>query len=170
MASCHAQARYASTDDQDSDALALVRAHWPAFRERLKERAARCRIVRDELEAFGHLRRLRTVLGGAVPPLRRQPAVPFASRAGHLPLVHGPALRAVGTSPRQPAGLADARPRLRHAAARAPPVDGRVRRRLERVCRYLLRPPFALDAVQRTLTGGTVHFKKPDWFGATFAP
>ena len=27
-------------------------------------------------------------------------------------------------------------------------VDGRDRKRLERVCRYLLRPPFAHDAVQ----------------------
>ncbi len=47
-----------------------------------------------------------------------------------------------------------------------------VRRRstLERVCRYLLRPPFALDAVQRTPDGQVrVHFKKPNRFGATFA-
>jgi hypothetical protein len=29
-------------------------------------------------------------------------------------------------------------------------VDGRDRRRIERVCRYLLRPPFAYDAVTRT--------------------
>ena len=49
-------------------------------------------------------------------------------------------------------------------------VDGRDRKRLERVCRYLLRPPFALDAVQRTADGQVrVHFKKPNRFGATFA-
>jgi hypothetical protein len=49
-------------------------------------------------------------------------------------------------------------------------VDGRDRKRLERVCRYLLRPPFALDAVQRTHDGQVrVHFKKPNRFGATFA-
>ena len=49
-------------------------------------------------------------------------------------------------------------------------VDGRDRNRLERVCRYLLRPPFALDAVQRTADGQVrVHFKKPNRFGATFA-
>ncbi len=49
-------------------------------------------------------------------------------------------------------------------------VDGRDRKRLERVCRYLLRPAFALDAVQRTADGQVrVHFKKPNRFGATFA-
>ena len=49
-------------------------------------------------------------------------------------------------------------------------VDGRDRKRLERVCRYLLRPPFALGAVQRTADGQVrVHFKKPNRFGATYA-
>jgi len=49
-------------------------------------------------------------------------------------------------------------------------VDGRDRKRLERVCRYLLRPPFALDDVQRTADGQVrVHFKKPNRFGATDA-
>ena len=49
-------------------------------------------------------------------------------------------------------------------------VDGRDRKRLERVCRYLLRPPFALDAVARTPDGQVrVRFKKPNRFGATFA-
>ncbi len=49
-------------------------------------------------------------------------------------------------------------------------VDGRDRKRLERVCRYLLRPPFALDAVARTPDGQVrVHFKKPNRLGATFA-
>ena len=49
-------------------------------------------------------------------------------------------------------------------------VDGRDRKRLERVCRYLLRPPFALNAVQRTADGQVrVHFKKPNRFGATYA-
>ena len=49
-------------------------------------------------------------------------------------------------------------------------VDGRDRKRLERVCRYLLRPPFALEAVARTPDGQVrVHFKKPNRFGATFA-
>ena len=49
-------------------------------------------------------------------------------------------------------------------------VDGRDRKRLERVCRYLLRPPFALEAVQRTADGQVrVHFKKPNRFGATYA-
>ena len=32
-------------------------------------------------------------------------------------------------------------------------VDGRDRSRLERICRYLLRPPFAQDAIQRTGDG-----------------
>ena len=49
-------------------------------------------------------------------------------------------------------------------------VDGRDRKRLERVCRYLLRPAFALGAVQRTADGQVrVHFKKPNRFGATYA-
>jgi hypothetical protein len=49
-------------------------------------------------------------------------------------------------------------------------VDGRDRSRLERVCRYLLRPPFAQDAIERTADGQVrVHFKKPNRFGATYA-
>ena len=32
-------------------------------------------------------------------------------------------------------------------------VDGRDRRRLERLCKYLLRPPFAVDAVHRLPDG-----------------
>ena len=53
MASCHAQARYVPRTTQDSDALALVREHWPAFRERLEKRAGSLPgFVRDELEAF----------------------------------------------------------------------------------------------------------------------
>jgi hypothetical protein len=39
-------------------------------------------------------------------------------------------------------------------------VDGRDRRRLERVCKYLLRPPFALDAVHR-LPDGRVRLDLP---------
>ncbi len=80
-------------------------------------------------------------------------------------------LRAVGPSP---CAASPASPMLvrgfgmqLHAAVT---VDGRDRKRLERVCRYLLRPPFALDAVQRTPDGQVrVHFKKPNRFGATFA-
>ena len=80
-------------------------------------------------------------------------------------------LRAVGPSPCEPR---PASPMLvrgfgmqLHAAVT---VDGRDRKRLERVCRYLLRPPFALGAVQRTPDGQVrVHFKKPNRFGATFA-
>lgn len=50
-------------------------------------------------------------------------------------------------------------------------VDGRDRKRLERVCRYLLAPPFAHDAVQ-ALPGGRrvrVHFKVPWRSGAAHA-
>ena len=53
MAGCHAQARYVPRTTQGSDALALVREHWPAFRERLEERAGSLPgFVRDEVEAF----------------------------------------------------------------------------------------------------------------------
>ncbi|HHH29966.1 MAG TPA: hypothetical protein ENK57_16700, partial [Polyangiaceae bacterium] len=53
VASCHAQARYVPRPTQGSDALALVREHWPAFRQRLEERAGSLPgFVRDELEAF----------------------------------------------------------------------------------------------------------------------
>jgi len=53
VARCHAQARYVPRTTQDRDALALVRAHWPAFRERLEERAGSLPgFVRDELEGF----------------------------------------------------------------------------------------------------------------------
>jgi hypothetical protein len=47
-------------------------------------------------------------------------------------------------------------------------VDGRDRRRLERLCRYLLRPPFAHDAVTALPDGRVrVHFKRPDRRGVT---
>ena len=63
-------------------------------------------------------------------------------------------LRAVGPSPcpAPPASpmLARGFGMQLHAAVT---IDGRDRERLERVCRYLLRPPFALDAVQRTADG-----------------
>ena len=49
-------------------------------------------------------------------------------------------------------------------------VDDRDRKRLERVCRYLLPPPFALGAVQRTADGQVrEYFKKPSRNGATYA-
>jgi hypothetical protein len=49
-------------------------------------------------------------------------------------------------------------------------VDGRDRKRLERICRYLLRPPFAHDAVGYTPDGQVrVHFKAPSKSGATYA-
>ncbi len=335
VASCHAQARYVPRTTQDSDALALVREHWPAFRERLEERAGSLpRFVRDELEGFitcgdfehgflvAQCRRCRDSLRvpfacksrGICPSCmgrrmaetaallveHRLPAVPwrqwvlsfegpmavrlgydrqllgrdclrFAKRAMqtlrqqskrehglrsssnlhpgvlivvqrfrsdlglfvHLhalvtdgcfeaPAVAGDAavfmpaiglgeqdllrtlqrlhadlaehleeasdgepvdealvacvqlglpLRAVGPSP---CAAPPASPMLvrgfgmqLHAAVT---VDGRDRKRLERVCRYLLRPPFALDAVQRTAGGQVrVHFKKPNRLGATFA-
>ena len=46
-------------------------------------------------------------------------------------------------------------------------VDGRDRKQLERICRYLLRPPFAHDAVT-ALPGGRVRvsFKAP-WRSGT---
>ena len=49
-------------------------------------------------------------------------------------------------------------------------VDGRDRKQLERLCRYMLRPPFAHDAVQ-ALEGGRVrvHFKAPWRSGAAHA-
>ena len=39
-------------------------------------------------------------------------------------------------------------------------IDGRDRKRLERLCRYLLRPPFAQDAIQR-LEHGRVRLHLP---------
>jgi hypothetical protein len=49
-------------------------------------------------------------------------------------------------------------------------IDGRDRKRLERICRYLLRPPFAHDAVEYTPDGQVrVHFKAPSKSGATYA-
>jgi hypothetical protein len=49
-------------------------------------------------------------------------------------------------------------------------VDGRDRKQLERLCRYMLRPPFAHDAVE-ALQGGRVrvHFKAPWRSGAAHA-
>ena len=49
-------------------------------------------------------------------------------------------------------------------------VDGRDRKQLERLCRYMLRPPFAHDAVE-ALEGGRVrvHFKAPWRSGAAHA-
>ena len=49
-------------------------------------------------------------------------------------------------------------------------VDGSDRKQLERVCRYLLRPPFAHDAVQALPDGRVrVHFKAPWRSGAAHA-
>ncbi len=49
-------------------------------------------------------------------------------------------------------------------------VDGRDRKRLERVCRYLLRPPFAHDAAKALPDGRVrVHFKAPWRSGAAHA-
>jgi len=48
-------------------------------------------------------------------------------------------------------------------------VDGRDRRRLERVCKYLLRPAFAHDAVVAMPDGNVrIHFKRATRTGATF--
>jgi hypothetical protein len=48
-------------------------------------------------------------------------------------------------------------------------VDGRDRKRLERVARYLLRPPFAHDAVTALPDGRVrIHFKRPSKSGATY--
>jgi hypothetical protein len=48
-------------------------------------------------------------------------------------------------------------------------VDGRDRKQLERVCRYLLRPAFAHDAVVAMPDGQVrIHFKQPSRTGATF--
>ncbi|MCP5065959.1 MAG: hypothetical protein GY946_05270 [bacterium] len=49
-------------------------------------------------------------------------------------------------------------------------VDGRDRKRLERICRYLLRPAFAHDAV-RALPDGRVRilYRQPSRSGKTFA-
>jgi hypothetical protein len=50
---CHARAQYVPRSTQESDALALVREHWRAFRERFEERAGSLpAFVREELEAF----------------------------------------------------------------------------------------------------------------------
>ena len=48
-------------------------------------------------------------------------------------------------------------------------VDGRDRRRLERLCRYLLRPPFAQDAVKARPDGQVrIYYKQPTRHGSTF--
>ena len=53
-----------------------------------------------------------------------------------------------------------------HAAST---VDGRDRKRLERVCRYLLRPPFAHDAIEALPDGRVrIHFSRPTRVGARF--
>ena len=80
-------------------------------------------------------------------------------------------LRAAAPSPREPPPasplLVTAFGMQLHAAVT---TGGRDRSRLERLCRYLLRPPFAQDAVQRTADGRVrVHFKKPTRTGATYA-
>lgn len=79
-----------------------------------------------------------------------------------------PPLRAVLTEQPHPAPMhVSAFGMQLHAAVT---VDGRDRNRLERVCRYLLRPPFAHDAVERTADGQVrVHFKAPSKSGATHA-
>jgi len=162
VAGCHAQAQYVPRTTQGSDALALVLEHWPAFRDRLEERAGSLPgFVRDELEAFMTCGDFEHLEGDSEPvdeslvacvqlalPLRAVGPSPCESRPDSPMLVRGFGMQL-------------------HAAVS---VDGRDRKRLERVCRYLLRPPFALDAVQRTADGQVwVHFKKPNRFGATYA-
>ena len=79
-----------------------------------------------------------------------------------------PTLRALHTTPPAPKPMtASAFGMQLHAAVT---TDGRDRRRLERMCRYLLRPAFAHDAVQAMPDGSVrVHFKQPTKTGATFA-
>jgi hypothetical protein len=49
-------------------------------------------------------------------------------------------------------------------------VEGHDRKRLERVCRYLLRPAFSHDAIERTSDGQVrVHFKASSTSGSTYA-
>jgi hypothetical protein len=84
-----------------------------------------------------------------------------------LPGLPGPGLRAVADSPPAPRPMtASAFGMSLHAATC---VDGRDRRQLERVCRYLLRPAFAHDAVVAMPDGQVrIHFKQPSRTGATF--
>ena len=49
-------------------------------------------------------------------------------------------------------------------------VDGRDRRQLERICRGMLRPSFAHDAIEAPGDGRVrIHFKVPSRRGAAFA-
>jgi hypothetical protein len=79
-----------------------------------------------------------------------------------------PPLRVVLTEPQRPAPmLVSAFGMHLHAAVT---VDGHDRKRLERVCRYMLRPAFSHDAVERTADGQVrVHFKAPSKSAATYA-
>ena len=81
--------------------------------------------------------------------------------------LRGPHLAAVAPDTEPPPHTVSAYDMHLHAATT---VDGRDRRRLERVCRYLLRPPFAHDAIEALADGRVrVHFKAPSRRGAAFA-
>ncbi|MBK8261258.1 MAG: transposase [Nannocystis sp.] len=81
--------------------------------------------------------------------------------------LRGPHLAALAPDAEPPPQTLSAHGLHLHAATT---VDGRDRGRLERVCRYLLRPPFAHDAVEATADGRVrVHFKAPWRRGAAFA-
>jgi hypothetical protein len=79
----------------------------------------------------------------------------------------GPVLRALAESPPpQRPMTASAFGMSLHTATC---VDGRDRKQLERVCRYLLRPAFAHDAIVAMPDGQVrIHFKQPSRTGATF--
>jgi hypothetical protein len=50
---CHARATYVPRSTQGCAAVAIVREHWPAFRERVETHAGPLpAFVRDEMEAF----------------------------------------------------------------------------------------------------------------------
>ncbi|MEN8162182.1 MAG: transposase, partial [Myxococcota bacterium] len=84
-----------------------------------------------------------------------------------LPGLPSPGLRALADSPPPHRPMtATAFGMSLHAATC---VDGRDRRQLERVCRYLLRPAFAHDAVVAMPDGKVrIRFKQPSRTGATF--
>jgi len=111
--------------------------------------------------ADGEKTRLRAALRGVVPEpirIRRKSALPkdqgsaavYQQEATRLLSLAGPHL-APGSQPAAPSPMTlSAFGMNLHAATTA---DGRDRKQLERICRYLLRPPFAHDAVT-ALPGG----------------
>jgi hypothetical protein len=95
------------------------------------------------------------------------PSEPDAGIRACVRLSNGCQLRLLADTARTPKPMTVAGYGMQLHAATT--VDGRDSQQLERLCRYLLRPPFAQDAIEARPNGQVrIRFKQPTRAGATF--